>query len=306
MRKFQTPRSKIQGNPIFQPVDCASLGVPGPDRGHPGFISNESKPIQTTPLILQRFGTLLVCILIAGCSTTRSISNSSHGDPHAYAPRGSADPGFEYRGELNEFDVLGVDRSRMVTDEEIVRALERPTSVELKPGSHVLLVQSGAVLPDGPMLSEMENHFGVVPFSGVPPRQRTATDAEPTEQFSYARSLRLAAARAGAENIVCYWGTLESARRRMETKTVSWVPIAGWMLPDESQAMRIRLKIAIIDVRTGSWQVVATEPFTDKSWSTSFTRSSSDRKQVEELKQKAYKAGVSAMLEAGHKQVSEN
>jgi len=126
----------------------------------------------------------------------------------------------------------------------------------------------------------------------VPPRQRTATDPEPLESFSYSKNLRLAAARAGAETLVCYWGTLESARRKMETKTVSWVPIAGWMVPDESQQMRIRLKLALIDVRTGNWRVVAPEPFTDKAWSTGFTRDSSDQKQVELLKRRAYEAGV--------------
>lgn len=306
MEKFQTTRSGFQGYPKDQSADRDSVDVPKNACEHRGFISNRNGFLQTVATGLRRFGTLLACILLAGCSTTRSISNSGHAGPPAEAPRGSSDPGFEYRGELNEFDVLGVDRRRMATDEEIIQALERARNVELKPGSRVLLVQSGAVFPDGPMMTEMEKHFGVVPFSGVPPGHRTATDTEPSEQFSYARSLRLAAARAGAENVVCYWGTLESARRKMETKTVSWVPIAGWMLPDESQDMRIRLKIAVVDVRTGSWQVAAPEPFTEKSWSTSFTRGSSDRKQVEALKQKAYKAGVSALMEVGKKRASQN
>jgi hypothetical protein len=60
--------------------------------------------------------------------------------------------------------------------------------------------------------------------------------------------------------------------------------------------MRIRLKLAIIDVRTGFWRVACPEPFTDKAWSTSFTRGSSDLKQVEALKKKAYEAGVKMMV----------
>jgi hypothetical protein len=239
-----------------------------------------------------------VFAVLAGCTTTRSISHSSPADVYGYTPRDSSDPGFEYRGELNEFDVLGVDRARVATDAEIARTLEEAGRVELKPGSRVLLVQSGAVFPDGPMLSELQKHFQLVPFSGVPPRRRTALDPEPAESFSYSKSLRLAAARAGAGTILCYWGTLESARRKMETKTVSWVPIAGWVVPDESQSMRIRLKLAIIDVRTGNWRVVCPEPFADKAWSTSFTRGSSDLKQVEALKKKAYEAGVKMMVGA--------
>ena len=245
---------------------------------------------------LMRISVIGLWTVLAGCSTTRSISHSRPSDTFGYVPRGSSDPGFEYRGELNEFDVLGVDRARMATDEEIARTLEAAGRVELKPGSRVLLVQSGAVFPDGPMLSELQKHFQIVPFSGVPPGQRTAVDAEPAEQFSYSRSLRLTAARTGAETIICYWGTLESARRKMETKTVSWVPIAGWVVPDESQYMRIRLKLAIIDVRTGHWRVICPEPFADKAWSTTFTRGSSDLKQVEALKKKAYEAGAKMMV----------
>jgi hypothetical protein len=245
-----------------------------------------------------RFGILLLAagIALAGCSTTRSISNSGHRDDshggYHHAVRGSADPGFAYQGELNEFDVLAVDRTRLVTDEDIVRALDEARRVVLKPGTSILLIQSGAVFPDGPMVAELSKHFKVTPFSGVPPQHRTMTDTEPSESVSYARSLRLAAARAGAESVVCYWGTLESARRNMETKTVSWIPFAGWVMPDESQHMRIRLKLAVIDVRTGGWTMLTPEPSEDKAWSTSFTRGSSDQKQVEALKRKAYEAGV--------------
>jgi hypothetical protein len=236
------------------------------------------------------------CLTLLGCAKTRSISNSSYSNAEApgraHVMAHAADPGFEYRGELNEFDVLGVDRSHAVTEQEIVAALDQAKTVELKPGSRVMLVQSGATIPDGAMMSAMEKSFDVVVFSGVPPRQRTATDPEPPELMSYARNLRLTAARAGASTIVCYWGTLESARRKMETKTVSWVPIAGWIVPDESQHMRIRVKLALIDVRSGNWRVVAPEPFTDTTWSTSFTRGSSDQKQVESLKKKAYEASA--------------
>jgi hypothetical protein len=248
----------------------------------------------------------VACAVMVGCAKTRSISNAGYVDANGFSPvragRG-ADPGFEYRGELNEFDVLGVDRTRMATEDEIVQALDQARAVQPKPGSRVLLVQSGAVFPDGPMVSAMEKHFRVVPFSGVPPRHRTAADAEPPELMSYSKNLRLTAARAGAETIVCYWGALESARRKLETKTVSWVPIAGWIVPDEAQQMRIRLKLALIDVRTGNWRVVTPEPFADKAISTAFTRGSSDLKQVESLKQKAYEAGVKmvAQVEASAK-----
>jgi len=59
---------------------------------------------------------------------------------------------------------------------------------------------------------------------------------------------------------------------------VSWIPFAGWVVPDELQHMRIRLKLAVIDVRSGRWTLLTPEPSEDKAWSTSFTRGS-DQKQ---------------------------
>lgn len=238
----------------------------------------------------------LVILLVTGCASTRSISNSGPVEtfvpPHRNKDSGGTEHAFRYQGELNEFDVLGVERARSVTDEEIARAFEQARQVNLKPGSSVLVVQSGAVFPDAAMIKELGANYRVTAFSGIPPRHRTATDAEPAERESYARSLRLAAARAGAETIICYWGILESARRDLETKTLSWVPIAGWMLPDEAQQMRLRLKLALIDVRSGAWTVVIPETPEDKAISTRFTRGSSDQKQVEELKRKAYAASA--------------
>ena len=280
----------------MSPIDQSLISIGEQNSGDAWQNSRPESVFRARRLAVIGLAVLLSGVI--GCRSTRSISNSSPPDSFAYAPRGTtADPGFEYRGELNEFDVLGVDRSQVASEEEIGKALAQAARVDLKPGSRILLVQSGAVFPDGPMVSEMEKHFRVVPFSGVPPRRRTATDPEPGESFSYSRSLRLAAARAGAETIICYWGAMEAARRKMETKTVSWVPIAGWMVPDESQFMRVRVKLALIDVRSGNWRVETPEPFTDKAWSTMFTRGSSDLKQVELLKRRAYEA--SARMLAG-------
>ena len=51
----------------------------------------------------------------------------------------------------------------------------------------------------------------------------------------------------------------------MSTKAVSWVPIVGGIIPDESQEMRIRLKIALIDVATGQWDAFSPKPIQDTS-----------------------------------------
>jgi len=249
---------------------------------------------------------IVLIALLTGCaSRNRSISDSGY-RPDANQVRSHAshplkDDHFAYRGELSEFDLLGVNRDRFVTEDQIGAALDAAKQVKLANGETVLLVQSGAMFPDGEMVKAMGKQFRVVPFSGVPPEGMRTTSGE-RDQPAYARTFRLAAAQAGASHIVCYWGVLESMRSNMNTKAISWVPIAGWIIPDENQAMRLRLKLAVIDVRTGNWSVVSPESFVDKSsWSNRYDRDRADQHQVQELKELAYAAGVKELLVATEK-----
>lgn len=229
----------------------------------------------------------LAALLFAGCET-RSISNSGYrGDGrHRY----SAPRDFSYRGELKEFDVLGIDPDASVSESDIQRALDSAQRVRLRKGSNLMLVQSGAFTPDGPMRETLGRSFNVIPFTGLPESPRAGTN--------YAKALRLAAAQGGCESIVCYWGTLESAQERYGTKAVSWVPIVGWAVPDEKQHLRIRLKLAVIDVRTGNWTLTSPEPRMDAAVSASLNRAGSDQKQVEKLKELAYADAADSLLKA--------
>lgn len=227
-----------------------------------------------------RLPALLFMVLLLAACETRSISNSG------YAGRGNP----LYRGELTEFDVLGIDPSRPAGDAEIARGLDRHARIALGKGARVMVIQSGALIPDDAMVTALAPYFSLVPFSGVPlaPAAGHADD--------YARALRLAAAKAGAEAILCYWGVLESAVEGEPTKVVSWIPLIGQAVPDEAQRMRIRLKLAVIDVRTGEWSMLTPKPYDDSALSASLTRVASDQGQVEELKQKAYDAAVDALV----------
>jgi len=89
---------------------------------------------------------------------------------------------------------------------------------------------------------------------------------------------------------------LETEKQDLVTKPISWLPTAGWVLPDEKQHMRIRLKLALIDVRSGSWTVLSPEAFDDSRMSTSLARAAKDQKQVELLKAKAYEASVKELV----------
>ena len=255
--------------------------------------------------IMRRLGLaalLGVAVLLAACAE-RSISDSGYaGGGRGY----SGDRGNPfYKGELSEFDLLGIDVGRPASDEEIAQQLAEHHRIGLSRGATMMAIQSGAPMPDDQMVAALDRYFAVVPFSGVPPVRAEAasyasngvspklTDERIT---NYARALRLAAAKSGAEVIFCYWGVIDSAVEREATKVVSWVPLVGSVIPDETQLMRIRLKVALIDVRSGQWSMFAPEAFVDSALSAALIRAQSDQKQVAALKEKAYKAAVEAFV----------
>lgn len=251
------------------------------------------------------YSLILACALCAGCAkTTRSISHSGYPPQGSYCSPGGgdgpSDPAFAYRGELSEFDVLGIPRGEITSEADIQRALQDSQPLKLRPGCTILLIQSGAPFPDSPIVTELGQHFRVVPFTGVPTGRQTSAgqQTETSDPEGFSKSLRLTAARGGADFIVCYWGLLESESDRLATKTVSWVPIVHWLVPDEKQHLRIRLKVALVDVRSGRWSVFSPKPFNDARLSTSPRRGTVDQKQVERLKNLAYEASVRELVSA--------
>ncbi len=234
---------------------------------------------------------LIALFFVTGCAKTRSISNSGYERDSGYGPnRKFTEAAFGYRGELSEYDVLAIDSDRTISQAEIEQALANSAVPKLKRRSPILLVQSGAAFPDEAMVAALRHDFVIIPFSGIP--RQSYSDGK----GAYARLLRLAAARAGCETIVCYWGIVESGRQDLRTKKISWVPVAGWILPDEQQQMRIQLKVALIDVRSGGWTVLAPPAYQDKARSTRFSRGASDQRQVESLKKLAYDATAHDLL----------
>lgn len=237
-------------------------------------------------------------LALCGCET-RSISNSGYA-----GPGGRGNP--FYRGELTEFDVLGIDVSAPASDQEIARELASHQKVHLRKGDAMMVIQSGAPIPDDAMVRALDRYFAVMPFTGVPlarhepPLYAATSNLSPmmtdSRVTNYARALRLAAAKGGAGVILCYWGILESAAEREPTKVVSWVPLVGSVIPDETQLMRIELKLAVIDVRSGDWSMFAPEAYVDSALSASLNRAASDQRQVAALKDQAYRAAVDAFV----------
>ena len=222
---------------------------------------------------------VLMVGLLSGCST-RSISNSDYSaDPdRGHAQRNNP----FYKGELNEFDVIGIDPKAPITEQEIAQAAQSKTRLTVSKGATIMLIQSGAMIPDEEMVKGMEKYYNVSVFTGVPTSDGGSAAA-------YSRALRLAAARAGAEKLIVYWGLLETGRENLATKAVSWVPFVGGTISDETQRMRIRMKVAVVDVKSGQWEMFSPEPYEDSASSGRYSRASSDQAQVATLKSKAYK-----------------
>ena len=221
---------------------------------------------------------LAALFLAVGCEGTRSISNSGY--PGSHAPGRAVYPDAAYRGELNEFDLLVPATSEEIDERDIAAALADRRPVTAEPGKSLMVVQSGAVAPDAPMIVALQKAFQPVPFSGIP-----STDGK-----SYAKRLRLAAAEGGCSRILVYWGMLEAQTRQQATATISWIPVIGRMVPDQTQEMRIRLKAAIIDTASGRWRMLTPEPIADDSWSAPMGRAGANQDQVAHLKETGYQA----------------
>lgn len=193
--------------------------------------------------------------------------------------------------ELADTDVLGTS-AQTPSEEDIRNALDRAAKVHLKEGENVLVVQSGEVVPDSRMVAELNKHYRAIPFSGVRGDWiKGNSESDP----DYAKALRFAAAQAGAEKILCFWGNLEVAQRDLSTKTITWLPVVDVIVPDEKNNVRVHLKIALVDVRTGAWTVFRTEPQEAQMVSTGWAREHVRSPEVRRLQQKSYTVAVNSL-----------
>lgn len=244
---------------------------------------------------MPRIAFVAVALLMAlGACSTRSISNSGYPGDSYYGAGGNR----LYQGEIDELDLF-VPRDRELTFKaDIAAALANKLPVAAELGQPLLVVQSGALVPDEFMTDALAPHFQVAPFSGIPQRASYSGSDEPSEDGSFGERLRLAAAAGGYRHIMIYWGQIETLSSNEATKAISWVPIVGMSVPDESQQMRIRLKAAIIEVATGRWRIVLPEAIGNTAVSASINRATSDQTQVAELKAAGY-ARLAEMIVSG-------
>src|SRR5262249_22739428 len=136
----------------------------------------------------------LLAAALAGCGT-RSISNSGYQQDGYYGSRGNE----LYQGEISELDLfVPPERSQNLSgDIKAALADNHPVTAEL--GRPLLVVQSGALVPDAPMTAALKDRFQVAPFSGIPdrPAPGTVTTVSTAQLASFGERLRLAAAQGG-------------------------------------------------------------------------------------------------------------
>lgn len=203
----------------------------------------------------------LMCLFLAnGCETTRSISHYQYG----YNP--------SYRGELSEVEFI-----KDISSGAPAGAAGVAAPIRIGAGERVIVLQSGQIRPDETLLAALTGKCAVIPMSGVP-----------SEHSVGGPSLREAARAGGVSKIIAYWGSIETSIQPRGTKAISWVPIAGWYIPDESQRMRVSVSAIVSDVATGRWSdITAVSGETEISHS-SMNSQSRDSRQVEQLKAEAY------------------
>ena len=224
---------------------------------------------------------LLLGGLALGACQVRSIS-----DPGLYRSSNRL-----YEGELREMDIVGGDPS----DRDPATARRDYKAPRLARGSRVLLIQSGALIPDPELLAAFGNALDITTMSGIP--NRGARQHEPAD------ALRLAAAAGGIDAIVCVWGMLETKIEDRDSKAVSWIPVLGWSVRDEVLDTRIRLRFVIVDVRSGSWESIQPEPVSDVTETSPADRNlgssnaEASVRQVERLKKRSYPPSVRAFLQ---------
>jgi hypothetical protein len=189
---------------------------------------------------------------------------------------------------LTETDVLGFDTVHSVSEDEIAKAAGPRGKIQVKRGAAVMLIHAGAAAPDEIMLREAGNSFAVTPFSGFAQRRNEAG-----ESANLSRALRLTAAKGGNDFLVVYWPALESGDG--VSGAPNWRAITG-DIPYDAEQVRLRLRLLIVDVKTGHWATASPEILEEKAARGGWFRKPTSAQRVAGLKERAYKHALQELL----------
>lgn len=206
--------------------------------------------------------------------------------------------------QLTEYEVLDIDLNQEISEEDIRTAVEIAKSqvFKLTPKSKIVLVQSGATVPDTTMQEIMMKHYRVSVYSGISQAKNTPKVFKKNDQStvtsnnSFIRKLRLASARAKQDKIIVYWGKMELGRLDRESKTRVWEGYNGGSIPSSTEYLRYLVRFAIVDVNTGMWAMYSSinkeAPYKRRS----INSTSEDIAQLTKVKDDAYLLSVENLL----------
>ena len=96
--------------------------------------------------------------------------------------------------------------------------------------------------------------------------------------------------------MLCFWGILEISRNDLATKTVTWLPVIDIFVPDQKEHVRCHLKMALVDVKSGAWSILRTEPVETEALTTGWSREHIDAPEIRALKARSHEAAVQSRL----------
>lgn len=186
-------------------------------------------------------------LLLVGCSSEKTVKNA------AYTASKTVHP------QLTDKDIFDEELDKEITDYDIQEAAYQARNGFYVPvNSSIILVKSGATVPDAYMQSELAKFYRISTYNGFantkrPSNRKKSKDTENAFNNNYMRQLRLIAAKGGQSTIIVYWGTVEKAVLNEKTNLFDWSPYDGTKLQTDTKLLRYLLRFTLVDVITGNW-----------------------------------------------------
>ena len=209
--------------------------------------------------------TAALAFSLVSCVTTSLSNPNGHG----------------HGSDLDLHSLTGID-DHAAGEAAIAAATDRRGSLPRR-GARVLLVQSGAHQPDAELVSAFRPFCEPVLWDG----RRPDTEDDAPDRGA-GRRLRLAAARQGCSHVVVVFGEIQSDSRTLPTAVLTWVPVAGEIIPGEISGTRLIARALVMDTRADRWQLLDAAPRETSGLQTDYGRGTVNGRRAARLKAMAY------------------
>ena len=201
-----------------------------------------------TKKIIVGITSAIFCLSLTGCGQQGKFIDAQKS---TYKPRPVVSP------QLTEQELFGWDPSAEITEEVIQDAIaQAEDEISIPRNASIILVQSGEKTPDTDMQKELEKHYKVATFSGIPPSKKINVNKEPsTSPNSYMLTLRYFGARGRQSTVIVYWPTLQMGIFDKQANSFIWQDYQPVANNTQINSLRYVMRYAVIDVKTGNWEM---------------------------------------------------